>query len=109
MFVCCLMNDHISYLPKRVFIFIETVYLLFAMLAISDTARRFLTGLLMIQKGASSHRNVRACYSSRNYLSENSLLPAGRPGCSWYAFAIGALDPSTTSAIEYLRVIQVLK
>jgi len=42
MFVCCLMNDRIASLTQdEFFIFIETVYFLFAMLAISDTAAAF--------------------------------------------------------------------
>src|ERR1700730_13760098 len=63
--------------------------------------RRFLTSLFMIQKGASSHRNVRACYSSKNYLSDFS--PVGRPGCSWYAVTIGGLDPRTPWSLKYFK------
>src|ERR1700730_13056131 len=58
----------------------------------------------MTQKGASCHRNVRACYSSRNYLSEDSLRARGSPGLLLVcAVTIGALDPSTTSVIEVVK------
>src|ERR1700731_3874280 len=58
----------------------------------------------MTQNGASRHRNVRACYSSRNYLSEDSLRARGSPGLLLVcAVTIGALDPSTTSVIEVFK------
>ncbi len=77
--------------------------------------RRFLVISLMIQKGASRYKNVRACYSSKNYLPEDALLARGSPRLQrapWLvarAVTTGALDPRTTSVIEVFPVIEVLR
>src|SRR3984893_6464671 len=58
----------------------------------------------MTQKGASRDTNVRGCYGSRTYLSEDSLRARGSPGLLLVcAVTIGALDPSTTSVIEVFK------
>src|SRR5271154_1104775 len=55
----------------------------------------------MIQKGATRYRNVKACYSSRNYLSEAPCFARGsRRLLLVCAVTIGAVDSSTTSVIE---------
>src|SRR3984893_7109812 len=63
--------------------------------------RRFLAILRTIQKGASRHRNVRACCPSRNYLPEDSLFACGSARVLLVlAVKIGTLAPNTTWIIE---------